>query len=379
MKKVIKKLLELIQSNFPVNKKLIPAYVKQSGSRQVRNLKKISLLFVFVSASLFTSDSNAQILKKITKKIEQQAERRVDRKVDKAIDKGLDKAEDGVDNSIKEGTKKENKNSTNEVGINADVAEADVPGRVNFLADDEPYSLEEAKMVKMKDGLVMVSGNCDEYIWFKPGASMSFKTTSGSGKKQEVNNSIMVVKKVYNKNGKKISEVNVSADEGIDMDIRYLCSGKNLYVDMGAAMKQAMMKAGQDNPQGNAVLEDMEMGFGEGFMDIPKNMYPGQKLNDVNFTMKTKSSGMEMIITTNLTERKVGAKEKITTPAGTFECMPVTGVRKSGMRVMGMNKNMGKPTTETIWYAPGIGMVKSESYDAKGKLETSQVLTEFKR
>lgn len=372
MKKVIKKVLELIQSNASVKKKWIPAYVNQSGNQQVRNFKRISLLFVFVFAGMFANESNAQILKKIGKKIEQQAERRVDRKVDKTIDKGFDKVEEGVDNSIKEGAKKDDKSMNT-------VAEADVKGKVSFLTDDEPYSLEEAKMVKMKDGMVMVSGNCDDYIWFKEGATMSFKSTSGSGKKQEVTNSKMVVKKVFNENGKKISEVNVSADEGIDMDFRYLCSGNNLYVDMGAAMKQAMMKAGQDNPQSNAILDDMEMGFGDGFMDIPKNMYPGQKLNDVNFTMKTKASGAEMTIITNLTERKVGAKEMVTTPAGTFECMPISGVRKSSMKVMGMNRNMGKPTTETIWYSPGIGMVKSENYDDKGKLESSQILTEFKR
>ena len=379
MKKVLKKLLELIQSHSSGNKKLIPAYVNHQSKSQLPDLKKITLLFVFVFAGLFTIPSHAQILKKIGKKIEQQAERRVDRKVDKTIDKGFNKVEEGVDNSIKDGTKKEDKNAKKEAGSNSDLAENNVPRRVNFMTDDEPYNLEEANMVKMKDGLVMVSGNCDEYIWFKPGATMSFQTTSGNGKKQEVINSKMLVKKVYNENGKKISEVNVSADQGIDLDFRYLCSGKNLYVDMGAAMKQAMMKAGQDNPKSNAILDDMEMGFGDGFMDIPKNMYPGQKLNDINFTMKTKASGADMTIITNLTERKVGAKEKITTPAGTFECMPITGVRKSSMKVMGINRNMGKPTTETIWYAPGIGMVKSENYDEKGKVEMTQVLTEFKR
>ena len=376
MKKEIKKLSVIIQSNASVPKKLIPAYI---GTQQVSNLKRVILLIVFVFAGLFTTDSEAQILKKIGKKIEQQAERRMDRKVDKTINKGLDKVEEGVDNSVKEGTKKDDKNTQKESGSNSSMAEADVTGKSNFLMDNEPYSLEEASMVKMKDGLVMVSGNCDEYIWFKEGATMSFKTTSLNGKKQEVIHSKMVVKKVYNENGKKISEVNVSGDQGFDMDFRYLCSGKNLYVDIAAAMKQAMKKAGQDNPQSNAVLDNMEMGFGDGFMDIPKNMYPGQKLNDVKFTMKTNASGADMTVISNLTERKVGAKETITTPAGTFECMPISGLRKSSMKVMGMNRNMGKPTKETIWYSPGIGMVKSENYDEKGKLETSQILTEFKR
>lgn len=378
MKKVIKQLLELIQSNSS-KKELVPVYVNKSNGSPLKSIKKLTLLFVFVFAGMFTTDTNAQILKKIGKKIEKQTERRAERKVDRAIDKGFDKVEDGIDKSVKEGTKKREKDSKNKNGDEPDDALAD--NEVNFLTDNEPYSLNEANTVKMKDGLVMVSADCDDYIWFKKGATMSFKATSGSGNKQEVTHTQMVVKSVSNENGKKVSVINATSKEmdDFDMDIRYLCSGNNLYVDMGAAIKQAMAKAGQDNPQASEVADNIEMGFGEGFMDIPKNMYPGQKLKDVNFTMKTKTSNMEMMIITNLTDRTVGQKVKITTPAGAFECMPITGVRKTAMKVMGMNRNMGKPTTETDWYAPGIGMVKTESYDAKGKIQSSQILTEFKR
>ncbi|MEO6681675.1 MAG: hypothetical protein ABIN48_02515 [Ginsengibacter sp.] len=377
MKKVIQNLLDLIYSGSKGKKKLIPIYVNRSYGFTLNGFRKFSLLLLFVFVTMFTTETNAQILKKIGKKIEREAERRAEQKVDRSINKGFDKVEDGVDNSLKENQKEGVKGSQNSANAVApDPSKASV---VNFLTDNEPYSLKEAETAKMNGGLIMVSANCDDYIWFKEGATMSFKTTLGSGKKQEVSHSKMVVKKVYNQSGKKVSEVNVSADEGFDMDFKYLCAGNNLYVDMAASIKQALSKAGQDNPESNKVLDNMEMGFDEGFMDIPKNMYPGQKLNDINFTMKTKASGADMTIITNLTERKVGAKEKITTPAGTFECMPITGVRNSSMKVMGINRNMGKPTTETIWYAPGIGMVKSENYDEKGKVEMTQVLTEFKR
>src|SRR5690606_18520598 len=107
MKKVLKKILELFGSNSG-KKELIHAYVNRSTAYSFRTMKKATLLFVFVFAGLFTTDSNAQILKKLGKKIEQQAERRAERKVDKTIDKGFDKVEDGLDKSIKEGTKENN-------------------------------------------------------------------------------------------------------------------------------------------------------------------------------------------------------------------------------------------------------------------------------
>ncbi|MEO8934132.1 MAG: hypothetical protein ABI295_07470, partial [Xanthomarina sp.] len=168
MKRIIKQVLELIYSNSK-KRELIPVYVNKSTGYSLKNLKKGSLLFIFVFAGMFSTQSHAQILKKLGKKVEQQAERRAERKVDRAIDKGFDKVEDGVDKSVKEGSKKETKDSkqvADNSPANQEVA------TVNFLTDDEPYSLEEAKTARMKDGLVMVSANCDDYIWFKPGATM---------------------------------------------------------------------------------------------------------------------------------------------------------------------------------------------------------------
>ncbi|MEO8720656.1 MAG: hypothetical protein ABI297_05580, partial [Ginsengibacter sp.] len=70
-------------------------------------------------------------------------------------------------------------------------------------------------------------------------------------------------------------------------------------------------------------------------------------------------------------------KEKITTPAGTFDCVKVTGNRKTTMNLLGKERNMGKPTQEHVWIAPGIGTIKQENYTEKGKLESMSHLIEF--
>src|SRR5690606_38385875 len=121
--------------------------------------------------------------------------------------------------------------------------------------------------------------------------------------------------------------------------------------------KQAMAEQNVENSaEVEEASENLEMGFSDGFMSFPKNMYPGQKLDDITFTMKTGASGMKMEMTSDLLDRNVVAREKITTPAGTFDCLKVTGKRSRRMKVMGMKKEMGNDMAEMPWVSPGFGM-----------------------
>jgi hypothetical protein len=106
-------------------------------------------------------------------------------------------------------------------------------------------------------------------------------------------------------------------------------------------------------------------------------MYPGQLLDDAVFKMKTNSANMSMDVTISLNDRKVVAEEKITTPAGTFECMKVSGNRKTTMSFLGKPRNRGKPSQEHVWVAAEVGTIKQENYNYKGKLECMTHLIEF--
>jgi hypothetical protein len=60
----------------------------------------------------------------------------------------------------------------------------------------------------------------------------------------------------------------------------------------------------------------------------------------------------------DITNRRVNAKESVTTPAGTWNCFKITYHTKMLMK-MGIGIPMNSDITE--WYAPGFGVVKSES------------------
>ena len=76
-------------------------------------------------------------------------------------------------------------------------------------------------------------------------------------------------------------------------------------------------------------------------------------------------------VKSTVTENEVIDREEITTPAGTFKCYVVQQTCEG--RVMGIKSS----STTKIWYARGIGMVKTESY-SKGELFSTSVLTSKK-
>jgi len=115
----------------------------------------------------------------------------------------------------------------------------------------------------------------------------------------------------------------------------------------------------------------------EGFIEIegdklklPSTLSPGDKLNDAKFIM-TINMGFKIRTEVSLTDQQCLAIEDVTVPAGVFKCHKVT--QTSAATVMRKTT-----TTKTInWYAPGIGTVKSEVYDSKDKLQSSQLLVEI--
>ncbi|MFT5891771.1 MAG: hypothetical protein ACI9Y7_001878 [Dokdonia sp.] len=79
-----------------------------------------------------------------------------------------------------------------------------------------------------------------------------------------------------------------------------------------------------------------------------------------------------MNISVMMIDRKVQNKESITTPAGTFECYVITYTSK-------MKMGIGRTGSSKQWVAEGVGLVKQEDYNKKGKLTGSNMLTSFSK
>ena len=108
-------------------------------------------------------------------------------------------------------------------------------------------------------------------------------------------------------------------------------------------------------------------------MELPGNLQPGQPLKDANMTMTADAGIMKMRTDMKMTNGKCEAIEKVTVRAGTFTCHKITQT----VTVTVLGKNM--VTTVTTWSAPGIGTVKSESYNDKNKLTGGTELISIER
>ena len=148
-----------------------------------------------------------------------------------------------------------------------------------------------------------------------------------------------------------------------ETDLGYKCVDDTFYIDMSSFMNGEAMGA----------YSEMDLSVTMEEIDIPVNAQPGQKLKDGNLQMKM-SGGMpfNMTIKVDVLNRKVEAVESITTPAGTFDCVKISQdiVTKMMMTVKAHSVD---------WYARGVGVVRTESYNKKGKLTGYTELTRLEK
>jgi len=208
--------------------------------------------------------------------------------------------------------------------------------------------------------------DCTPFYSMREGTSASYEYYDAKDKK--TSSSSILIKEV-NKTGEKIEAVvamtmkdktNQEMFQGIT---RMTCKNDTLFMDVGSLLNPAMAQSA-----GN-----MEISMSGDGMTIPGKLAAGMRLPDSHNEFKMGLNGMTiMTITIDITEHRVEAEEKVTTPAGTFDCFKVSYLSNSKISLI-------KASTKSVqWYARGVGVVKTEVYDKKGALESRMLLTAFK-
>lgn len=114
--------------------------------------------------------------------------------------------------------------------------------------------------------------------------------------------------------------------------------------------------------------QNMDVDVDASDFEIPSlDEKPGTNLKDGSLVV---SVGSVFNMTVNITDRKVEAKEKIETPAGSFNCLVLSQKVNTKMIF-----NIEASSKE--WYAERTGLVRSESYNKKGKLSGYSELTKL--
>jgi len=118
-----------------------------------------------------------------------------------------------------------------------------------------------------------------------------------------------------------------------------------------------------------STMQDVEFTIEGDNLDYPAKMKPGDKLKDGSVTLAFSQAPM-MNTSVTIFNRIVEAIEDITTDAGTFSCYKIS----YDMETKAMITIKG---SSVEWIAKEIGVVRSESYNKKGKLTGYSVLTKL--
>ncbi len=204
------------------------------------------------------------------------------------------------------------------------------------------------------------------YMPLKKG--ISFEQTHYDKKQKETSKTVQKIVDVVDISGgiKATSEIKTLDAKGKALNegkYSFECRNNTIYVDMSSML----------DPRSMAGFENMEMEISGDALELPANLSVGQSLKDGMMNIKVGTGGMTLMnMSLNITGRKVEASEKVTTSAGTFDCVKIT-------QEMEFKTMMKRKFKSSSWYAKGIGMVKTENYDSKGAVESSSLLTKFDR
>jgi hypothetical protein len=152
-------------------------------------------------------------------------------------------------------------------------------------------------------------------------------------------------------------------EEVTELDYLVYCRDGQLEVDFSSMVAPGFMNQAYNM---NTSVSGDDVAF-------PQDMSVGQELPDAELAIELQA-GDKTVMTLRfwMQDRKVEAQETITTPAGTFDCFKISHTFET--------KALFTSTYSiTEWYAVGVGAVRSETYNKKGKLIGSSELTKFEK
>jgi len=209
---------------------------------------------------------------------------------------------------------------------------------------------------------------CSKYYPMTEGSSLKYDIYNKKGKKDGTTS--YTVTEIKNENGRTQSKLKMTFEDvkgknTFDSEYGMTCTDKGIKIDYMSLMSSQMLSQYKDM--------DIEMDITGTDIQIPNDLNIGQQLADANVNVSMDMGAMKMNVAVNTVDRTVLAQEKVTTAAGTFDCFVLSETIQS--KSMGANINM----TSKTWLAEGIGMIKNETYNKKGTLQSKSELASYSK
>ena len=202
---------------------------------------------------------------------------------------------------------------------------------------------------------------CDAYAALTTGTKLQLTTYSKGDRKKVFSTSDYEVKRSRSDGATMhIRTTDAKGKTTVDSDYDINCTGSGIVIDTKTQLTKEMTA--------KITSPDVRADVTGNNLEIPSELSVGQSLPDSKIDIVVGAGNMKLQMSVDVHDRKVIAQETVTVPAGTFDCYVISdeAITKS---------LISKTSTHKIWIAKGVGTVKQETYDKKGKLEKLQLLT----
>ena len=207
---------------------------------------------------------------------------------------------------------------------------------------------------------LFAQSNCSKYYPFSEGTTTELTMYDKKGKVSAV--VLHAVKDVSSTGSTDVATMtqvlkDKNGEELTTTEYDITCTGGMVSIDFRSLSQSKMLES----------MGDVDYEITGTNLDLPNDLSVGQSLPDAGVNIKMNIGGMNMNMDTDITDRNVIGQETVTTPAGSFDCYIITSTTTFKM---GMSKSKQ-------WIAEGVGVVKTEDYNKKGKLQSTSLLTAF--
>lgn len=212
----------------------------------------------------------------------------------------------------------------------------------------------------------LFSQNCEAYFPTEEGTELVYENYNQRDKLESVMKQklLSVVESgdttIFNIHQKIFDQKDELLYEG---ELQFKCYENKFYLDMQSFI----------NPEQFKAYENMEMEMSMDNISLPDELAVGMELDEGYIKMKIDAQMMSMNFNTRIFDRKVEAKETLDTPAGSFETYRISSQTESKTPMMTVT------TKSKTWFSEEVGMVKSENYNKRDKLESYSVLVKIER
>lgn len=200
----------------------------------------------------------------------------------------------------------------------------------------------------------MTKGTRYQLTTYDKGDKNKIVTTSDYEVKSSRNNGATTHIRTTDEKGK----TTVNADYDIN------CTGSGVAIDTKTLLSKEM--------SANITSPDVKADVTGNNLEIPSKLSVGQSLPESKINIVISAGKIKLTSDVNVHNRKVIGQEKVTVPAGSFDCYVISDETITKMLV-------SKTSNNKIWIAKEVGTVKQDSYDKNGKLDKLKLLTKFQK